>query len=309
MSYLAIDLAIWERLTGAPLDKNGNPVVDDNGIPVNRHLPGLINTEPNEVEASNGVVGPPPRPSYGVRIPVLNHHIHKTRMPYKVPNTNHNAVSPPRLATDFAKHNYVAVPVYPQNIEGLDLSSVWPAVTFNWLDSFPDTVSTTYGDYGMVPAPNAAIITKDGVTGADRRIYLPTPEAFVATVMIRVYAKNSTDLKLICDCIHRLFPNHTALLVELADGSKRSFSMSLLGVENLDFGGRENSRTLSNERELSRGFIYEISGFVDNSLASTSDGGLGQQPAEQHGIILERWLELQKKTVDYVQRLTILGTE
>lgn len=313
MSYLAIDLAIWERLVGAPLDDKGRPVVDENNVPVNRLVPGWINTEPNEAEEAAGIVGPPPRPSYGVRIPMMLSSQAQHRMSYSLPNTSMNAQRPPRVTTDFAPHNYLHVPVYPQNIEGIDLAQVWPAVTFYWMDTYIVPELSPYGDYGYYPAVNAADVAlnipgEEPIVGKDRLVYIPTGDAFTSVMAIRVYSKYDHEIKLICDCIHRIFPTRTSLFVERADGSTVAFAMSLVGVDNLDRFNINIPKTIHRDREFSRAFVYEVSGTIDNTMM-LNDGGFGQTVGQEDNVILERWLEMQRMTAEAVQRTVVYGTE
>jgi hypothetical protein len=296
MNYLAVELALWERLTGAPLDNSGLPKSVD-GVPVNRSLPGIPGVEPTDEDAAKGIIAPPRRPSYGVRIPRRKQGTREFP-PYQLP-AQKTAHQPPLLQRDYSKNQFAQIPVIPHNQLGQQHHKVWPLVTFHFMGIARVLSSAhTYDDYFTSPvptAPNVDVVTGptgEPSVGKDTVVFIPPSEPQTLMYGIRVYARYDDELKLIMSEIHRLFPAMTGLDVLLASGDTTSFSMRLTGVEDLSPGQLNVQNTLEQERQYSYLFIYEIDARSDVSLVP-SGGGYGQEPPTTEHVITQRILELQ----------------
>jgi hypothetical protein len=246
MAYLAVELALFERLTGWPLDSQGRPRLDDKGVPINRLL-----------------IAPPLSPflhlpSYGVRIPSFR----------KERSVNGRTVRPKDLDRQWQQ-----VPVFSESLKGEEFANAWPAVSFYWMDEAFNASTYLYGDHLLEPDPGApeaqALNRKNEVIshGPARGRYRPRPDPFDLTYMIRVWAKDATEIRLLCESIKRIFPARTALEVDLYDGSRAIYDMILEDIQNLDAGGAEVEASMEEEEEhYSKGFIYRIESYQDSSL-------------------------------------------
>jgi hypothetical protein len=252
--YLAVDLAIFERLVGAPIDGNGNPVLDAKGIPVNRLL-----------------VAPPLSPygrlpSYGVRIPMLTQP-RDTRRAFSSKNGNTIKMN------DYSRTAFMKVPVFPESLSGADYQDLWPVVTFYWMDESFNSETYIYADpieMKDVSAPTEQVVNRNGevvASGPTRMKYMAHPDAYDLLYVIRVWSKDKIELRLICDSVKKLFPARGVLEVERADGTKAALDMFMEGVDNFDVGGAEIAETGEGEqRGYSRAFVYRIEAYVDNTV-------------------------------------------
>jgi hypothetical protein len=246
MSYLAVELALYERLTGAPVDAHGRPMADSAGVPTNRHL---IAPPLSRVERL---------PSYGVRIP----NVRPERIISGATGRNKDLLS-----------TWRQIPVFHENLEGEAFANTWPAVSFYWLDEAFNASTYNYADHNLEPdpgAPQVNVLNRTGLVishGPTRGRYYPRPDPYDLTYMIRGWAKDATEIRLICESIKRLFPARTALEVGLSDGSRAVFDMILEDIQNLDSTGQEIDVAVEAEqRGYSRGFIYRIESYQDNTL-------------------------------------------
>jgi hypothetical protein len=247
MAYLAIDLAIYERLTGAPLDGQGRPLLDSRGVPRNRSC-----------------IAPPlhPKvrlPSYGIRIPQIKENA-----------ANSEQVVRP---SDILLRSWRQVPVFSDNMTGELFQNAWPAVSFYWFGESFNGSTYVYADPFIEPDPGAPTVEINNreLSGPTRARYRGHPDAYDVTYVIRAWALDPTELRLICKRIKELFPARGALEVEQANGDKTVFDMMLESVENLDESGQNVEASIEAEqRNYSRGFIYRIEAYEDNTMDEAS---------------------------------------
>jgi hypothetical protein len=277
MSYLAVDLALFELLTGAPLDSEGRPRLGDDGLPVNR----------------NSVRGPEKggglAPSWGIRIPMLKHPQHASPgLSTKRPD----AVRP--FSLGFTPNAYKWVPVFNENVEGRAWEDVWPCVTFRYLDADFDGSVSPYHDpfqepYGAkVDLKNQhGEVVQSGQTQVKVRRH---PEAWPVTYQVRVWTKNGTELHLIEKAVRTLFTARGVLFVPQADGARLPFDMLFTGYENLDQMGNEVKMVAGQEqRYLSRAFNYQIEAYEDNTTNE-----FGTNDVSYETVVYQRILEMQQ---------------
>lgn len=280
MSYLAVELALYERLVGAPLDSTGKPQVGRDGVPVNRHLIG----PPNAPENMNRL------PSYGVRIPL-------------VMNPRPMAELKPALRVrDFSRTSFKTIPVFPVNQNGVDWADIWPCVSFYWMDEEPNASTYIYADPFITDAPTAPVVNvvnRNDVTIASGKLrskYRQHPDAYDLYFLIRAWSKNVHELMMICNSIKELFPMRTALEVEQADGTRAVFDMMLERIENLDTNTRELDAVMESEqRGFSRGFVYKIESYVDNTADAFSTW--------EDTVIRSRILELANQQASIIENV------
>ncbi len=262
MLYLAVDLAVFRRLTGYPLDNKGRPRVDASGVPLNRLIfgppTGASTTTPDATRV----------PSYGIQIPVA-------KSPYDAAHgyTSNDPDAVRLFEKGFDPNGFRQVPVFSENIDGRKWADVWPCVTFRWTDEeHDDSTSMFFDDMESTDAryPDTTIVDRfgDEFTGPTRVNHYPHPEQWVQKYMIRAYAKSPQELGLICEQIKRIFPPKCGLEVEFADGSTHVSDMILESVVNLDLKGNEISKALAGEEQsyYSRAFNYRIEAYEDNTV-------------------------------------------
>jgi len=277
MPFLPLDLAIFERLVGAPLDSKGRPVLDDNGVPVNRALPGA----PYRGR----------QPSYGVQIPTAIN-------PQKTSRglTSFDPAALRVFGAGWTPDNYRQVPVYDENIEDRKWEDVWPCVTFRMFDfEFAPQNGYVFHDpfCGFDPMyPEETITNRNGdvvAVGRGSRLIRAEPDPYDVTYMIRIYAKNKWEMMWIARQIIYLFPARTGIEVQTADGERRFVDMLLDRVENLDPGGNDLVASLGGEeqRYYSRAFFFKIETYFDNSVNS-----FGTRDIYSRNTITSRILEM-----------------
>lgn len=258
MSNLAIDLAIFERLVGAPLDKEGRPQADSKGVPINR----LIVPPPLTAAAEAGER----YPSYGVRIPKLPRG-RDTKRAFSSKNSNNVNLN------DFSKGVFAQVPVFAESIDGVDYQDLWPVVTFYWMDEEFNADTYMYADPidEVDPtAPTAQILNRQGEVIAQRKTRSRKrahPEPVDHVYAIRVWSKDLVELRLLCEAVKKLFPARGVLEVEQWNGVKAPYDMFQQAVENFDYGGINVSESSEGEQHgYSRAYIYRIEAYQDNTI-------------------------------------------
>lgn len=282
MSFLAIDLALFEKLSGAPLDSKGRPELDDNKVPVNRTVIGPVGCNLPETHETL-------KPSYGVRIPL-------PKRPQKDSSFGLKGTQQSRLKLfdqGWEPHTFTQVPIFDINIEGRQWEDVFPRVSYYWsdLDFEPDTY--VYADPIVSLIGGNASISSDFVgeiqTGKSKQSVRPHPESWNFTYVIRTYAKTLWETMWMCRQIVHLFKARDALLVRQADGSTRAFDMIYQSHANLDTGERDipMSRESKEQRFFSRAFYYTIEGYIDNSV-----NGFGTEDIFERNVILHRMLKM-----------------
>jgi hypothetical protein len=297
MSYLAADLAVFERLVGAPLDSNGRPKTDENGVPVNLLLCAPPLYQPEEVTRL---------PSYGVRIPMTRQGVDATR------GRSTQNPRPFKPTRDFVFGAWRNVPVFPVNIEGRDWSNIWPCVTYYCQDETFNASTFIYADPFGRDAPDAPTIEvtnrrgKVLATGVQNNERRPHPEAYDLHYGIQVYSKDSTELRWICDAVKKLFPARGSIEVEQMDGSRLQLDMLMEGDPvNLDIGNREVAMSMADneQRHFSRLFTYRIESYIDNT------GGFEAKDRWQEYAITNRILELADLQNNLIETVDVEAVE
>jgi hypothetical protein len=255
VSYLAVDLSIYMRLVGYPIESDGHPKLDSKGIPVNRLLVG----PPNSPEGRERL------PSYGLRIPNL-----KDGRTTSGPKGG----GMPYMLRDISKDTFKQIPVWPVNVKGMPPENKWPCVTFHWHDEEFNSQTYIYDDPFRTDAPTAPtveVVNRNGeviASGKSRVRFRPHPDEYDLTYVIRVWSKDAVELRLICAAVKKLFPARGVLEVEQSDGSVHPCDMMQQGFVNLDEGGDFNVNATvqsGNQRGYSRAFLYKIEAYQDNT--------------------------------------------
>lgn len=255
MFLLAADLAVFRRLTGAPLDNQGKPVLGADGIPTNRWLPG-----PPEI---NGVK----QPSYGLRLPVLKSP-HDTS--HGLTSKDPDAYRPYELGFDPA--GFRQVPVFDENVENRKWADIWPCVTFSLQDMSPNTTTAVYGDPFVYEDTTTALVDAvDGEgnvikSGREGLLVQPHPESWDLVFAIRIYSKSSIEFKLLCSQLLQLFPARSSIEIDFMDGSVHCCDMFQTWSQNLDLRGENIKKSMdpTEQAHYSRAFFYKIEGYLDN---------------------------------------------
>lgn len=260
MSLLGVDLAIFERLVGAPLDKDGRPQTDSKGIPINR----LIVPPPLTLAAEEGERWP----SYGVRIPELTR-TRDTKRTFSTKNSKNVNLN------DFSTKAWRNVPVFGESIDGADYQDIWPVVTFYWMDEQFNSSIYMYADpirEDDRTSPTMQIVDVDGNvlhSGPARYKLRAHPEPVDLIYAIRVWSKDMVELRALCEAVKRLFPARGVLEVEQWNGSKVPYDMLQESAENFDYGGLNVSESEEGEQHgFSRAFVYRIEAYQDNTIDS-----------------------------------------
>lgn len=294
MMLLEVDLAIYKRLSGAPLDDRGRPMTDGAGIPINRERIGPPDLLPYErvydagTKTSTAVL--PTLPSYGVRVPLTKGPVSRQGL------TSYNQDGLP-VFDKFEPYSFRQVPVFDQNMTGRKIDDVWPCVTFRWMGmDFDPKVFVYHDPFGSQDeeSPAVNILNRSGTviqSGFAKNLRRPHPEAWTMTYVITAHAKSAVELALICTEIVRLFPARGALNVTLANGELHAWDMLLQRTETMDEGGNEVLMTRGGEeqRSFARAFVYTVESYMDNTVNK-----YGSQDTREYVAIRERLLELDR---------------
>lgn len=270
MLSLSVDLAIFQRLTGAPLDNQGRPVLDASGVPVNRSL---INPP------SLGGTGP----SYGIRIPVAK----DPRQVFDLKTSSPGTMQ--LFDRGFYRDQYRQVPVFWEGTGGRDWEDIWPCVVFSQTgESNPDHY-IYYDDIEAWDPSTPEYIDEEGNEGRGGIFTSPHPEQSIFNYAIKVYAKNRVELSLIEDQVKRLFPQKGAIVVDRADGSQAAFDMIRYLIDDLSPRPGDKARALlGDQRFYGKAFSYRIEAYADHTVR-----GFGDQFSQQREVtILGRVQEL-----------------
>lgn len=279
MLLIECDLAIYKRLTGYPLDAKGRPQVDQTGRPINREVIGPPGLNPSDTiwDPINKVLIPnlPLLPSYGIRVPTA---IAPSRNERGLTSLDPAAL-PQRLQDRFNTNSFMQIPVFDINVTGRKYEDFWPCVTFGWGDLTPDpSTYMYYSDFGAKGSvshqdPTSAPITirnRNGLalaSGFQNNVSRPEPEGWSVFYEITARSKNSTEHKLICGEIMKLFPAKGAINITLMDGTVCSRDMLLQDIERDDPFGDAVLMTQGGEqqREFVRKYVYLIETYLDNA--------------------------------------------
>lgn len=295
MISLELDLAIYRRLTGAPLDKTGRPVLDPiTKIPVNNYR-----ILPPDHGGGTG-------PSYGVRVPMIRH-------PHDLGNyltTQDQSALP--LFKGFAD-TFRQVPVFSENILGRGWPDVWPCVTFRWNEMEFNENVFMYSDpfeYDDQTSDLVDITNRNGDViqqGYSARFERPEPDSYIMTYAITARAKNIIDLGLVCTQITYLFPARGSIEVEFASGEKNTFDMLQKHVLTVD-EMKDNilmATTGEEQRNYARMFVYDIEAYVDNTVNKYGISDIIRSST----LIYQRILELQNMQTNLIKTVELNSTE
>lgn len=295
MFLLAVDLAIFSRLTGAPLDNQGRPQLDSaTKIPVNRHR-----VMPPE---SGGGVGP----SYGIRIPSL-----KTGQDLLHGLTSKDP-SATRLYGGFSADTFRQVPVFDENVEGRNYADIFPSVTFRMVNAEFDPEVFLYHEPYSAPAPGALveeITNRYGDTidsGYDGYTLRPHPDSYKLRYAVVIQAKSRMELSLIFNQVVYLLPAKGSLEVRMADGTSHVSDMFQVDIVDQSPGFENSKMGVSGEeqRHFKTALYYDVEAYVDNTTSQ-----FGNQNPLQTNVILERVIELNSIQERLCQRLELNAEE
>jgi|FreactcultureFD7_1027221.scaffolds.fasta_scaffold01344_7 hypothetical protein len=267
MMFLELDLAVYKRLTGYPLDTQGRPKLADDGRPINREVigpPGMYQFE-KVYDPINKTYVPvyPTLPSYGIRIPQF-------KAPYRG-QKGQSTFNPEALSINNIEPNvFKQIPVFDQNVTNRDFEKYWPCVTFRWSSIAAQPNTYIYDDPFGGPDPSASPIDiknqygdiiASGVTSNLRR---PVPDSWDVLYTITVHSKESIEMSLMCAEVLKLFPMKGAITVTFMDGTTHTcnmlFQRSIVqDLDNIGMAGEEN------QRSFTRAFVYLIEAYFDNT--------------------------------------------
>lgn len=276
MLFLETDLAVFSRLTGAPLDQHGRPRLDSV-----THRP--MNTSrilPPDVGGGRAC-------SWGVRIPILKH-------PQDL--THYLTSADPAAVRSFTKgfepRAFRQIPVFSETLEGRKWADIWPCVTFSMIDFKHRPGTDIYCDPYITYDTGAQLgsVSRDGVviaTNRARRTVRPAPTSWDVLYEVNARAKSKIELSLITAQLQHLLPPKGAIDVEWANGEVHTCDMLIedsitLPVETMSLGAEEQAgyRTV---------LTYKIEAYFDNTTAQ-----FGYDDYQtQSNLILQRVLELQ----------------
>ncbi len=296
MLFLETSLAIFKRLTGYPLDQHGHPLVDPRtGIPLNRELigpPDLNSINRQKDTVSGKWIDIPPRlPSYGVRVPMFS----------AAPGARGNATDDPSARNGYKGFVPTAmkqIPVFEMGTTGKKWEDTFPSVSFRWtaFDNGKDVpFHEPYVDEDL-SGPLRTLLDEAGdvvAQGYDHKIVRPMPDQVNVTFMIVCSARNTTEMGLICNSVMELFPQKTALIVHLQDGSEHACDMFRDRVVSYDEGGDFVIATQGPEdqHQLMRAFYYTVEAYMDNT---TNQFGVQNTPlaARRMATIMDTMFEI-----------------
>lgn len=275
MMFLEIDYAVYKLLTGYPLDKQGRPEVDAQGVPVNR--------------AAFGVGSSGRKPSYGIRIPQT-----VAGFDPKRGLTSQDPEALRMFTKGFSPGTFKQVPVYDENLEGRKFADIWPSVTFRQ-EFFEFNPATYVTETLTCPEPGSPLLNvlnargEVVATGYESYTQRPHPEAFDVSYTITIHAKNRIERDLISQQILNLIPARTALEVEYQDGATHICDMLLTDTATLDFNAADLGMSLTGEEQrlYTRAFTYLVEGYFDNTTNQ-----FGMTDVTRYRAITERLFEL-----------------
>jgi hypothetical protein len=263
----ALVLALFERLTGYPLDSTGRPMVDPaTGRPVNRHG------------------------SYGIRFPTPRETVSSTAL------STDNPSALRLFGRGFHSNVYNQVPVFMEGPDSVRFEDVWPCVSFVESDIVPNAGDPFVYYDPIVDRSGSATVTNDvndyELTGADQIITRAHPEPFLQMVTIKVYSKDPVERTFINRAVLHAMKTKSAISVEQGDGSFRMIDYFLDRVAYFDQGEAFSPNTATgptHDRYLCTAFTYMFETHLDNSVQGF--GTLDIQ--EPQDTILHRILEIR----------------
>jgi len=274
--FLAVEWAIYKRLTGWPVDSKGRPQVGADNKPLN-----------------SLIIGPPEtgrKPSYGVRIPQL-------KAPYDLshPLTSKTPDAIRLFEKGAESQGFRNIPVFFEGIDGRSYEDIWPCVTFRCSGFDQNEATFVYFDpFEDGSGDDADILNQNGEvvqSGKSEVTVRKHPESWDLEYTITCYAKTPHEIGLVIESLIYLFPQRGVLEVEQMDGSVLALDMILQRVQ--DVGARAGSLALQIEKDQSeyygRAFTYKVEGYFDNTANKFGVSDTYSVPA-----ILKRIVELSE---------------
>ena len=272
MIFLSTDFAIYKRLVGYPLDSQGRPQLDAQGVPVNREVIGPPDLNPFEkvYDELTKTMNPfyPVLPSYGIRIPMQ-----KSGHAAIKGSTSKDPQAVRLHKEGFEPRAFRQVPVFDENVSGRAWAETWPSVSFRENSTEAEGNTYVYHDpFNSLDEKSAPVSIKNEkgeviATGYSARKVRPHPESYNFQYIITARAKTKWELGFLMGEIVRLFPQKGALTVSWQDGTTHTCDMILERIVTLDGLQDEVLQTQGPEeaREFSRGFVYRVEGYADNT--------------------------------------------
>lgn len=260
---VALTLALFQRLTGYPLDSQGNPLLNTDGSPRNR----------------NG--------SYGIRIPAPLMTVSQGAPSTQTPD----AV---RLwGRGYHQNSYIQVPVWFGGTDFKKHDQVWPCVSFVESDLIPGGDPYLYDDPIVYGEGSATVGNEDTgytETGPDVLHSRKHPEPWTIQYTIRLYSKDPVEIQWLERALIICLGQKGALTVEQADGTFRTVDYRCARVAFFDQGemfNPESSEGSNRDSYLTRAFTFVCEANVDNTVQ-----GFGTLDWSQEQTVLHRILEL-----------------
>ena len=263
----ALILALFERLTGYPLDSQGRAMVHPTtGLPVNRHG------------------------SYGMRIPTPKETTSNTAL------STDNPAALRLFGRGFHSNVYTPVPVYMEGPEAVRYENVWPSVSFVESDIIPNAGDPyVYYDPMVDRVGEATIthpITGEVTRGTNQIVMRAHPEPFVQMFTIKTYSKDPIERDLLNRALLYALKTKGAISVEQGNGEFRMVDYFLDRTAFFDQGEAFSPRAgtgPTHDRYLCTAFTYLFETHLDNSVQ-----GFGTLDFEApQDTILQRVLEIK----------------
>lgn len=281
----ALIRAIFERLTGYPVDSQGRALLDSNRKPQNVHG------------------------SYGLRIPMRKKGV--TTAQSDIPATGNSAALRPHGA-GFEQHGYNVVPVFFQGTDGRKFPHVFPSCSFNYsgLSKQPYAINNT-GAVDDDPIDEESTET-DTITSAStgEEIVVPSylrrrkhPDMLVMEVAISVYSRDPVELILLDAALLYIFPLRGAIQVTLADGSTTMADYWWERYAVMDRGEAfDPAMGVGPEVDgyLKRTHVYSFETLLDNSV-----NGFGTYDIEQFSTILQTIVDFETEQERYLDTVKV----
>lgn len=263
---LALTLALFERLSGAPLDSERRTRLQANGTPVNRHG------------------------SYGVRIPVP-----KTVQALRQALASDNPAGVRLWGRGLEQTTYQPVLVQVDGVDGKRNDEVWPCVTIVETDILPGSDPYFYRDpieetTGVATITNP--ITGGTTTGTDQVRTRRHPDPYNVVYTVGAFARSSIERNLLTRAILYILGPKGAISVENPDGTYRMVDYSHDRTAYVNQGEAYNPKrgsVATEDQHMAAHLTYVFETHLDNSAQ-----GFGTHDwSSWENTILTRILEIQ----------------
>jgi hypothetical protein len=263
---IALTLALFERISGAPFDSAGRPQLRADGTPNNRHG------------------------SYGVRLPAP-----KTLAALRQSLASDNGGGLRPWGRGFEQTAYQPVRVQVDGVDGLRNDQVWPSVSIVETDILPGTDPYLFNDPIEETSGTATItnpITGQTFTGTDRVRSRRHPDPYNMVYTIGVFAKSSVERALLSRSVLYILGMKGAISVEKPDGTFRMVDYFFDRTAMVNQGEAYNPKTgliETEDRHLAAHHTYIFETHLDNSVQGFGTHDFGAWETT----ILSRLLEIQ----------------